>query len=140
MAACSHGPICGPWQSSSTRSGTAATTTAGGRPLAGVGLALKLVTMHTQPNAWATSTFGAKWAKEGASPAADLANPYAVDAALDEAGSGRAKISDANSFLYLVRANQLFADGAAERIKAIKAPALIVYSPTDMVFPADSVK
>ena len=109
-------------------------------PLAGLAQALKLVTLHSQTSAWATATFGAKWAKEGDSPLKDLANRYAVDAALEAAGAGRAKSSDANSFLYLVRANQLFAEGAAERLKAIKAPALIIYSPTDLIFAADSVK
>ena len=63
-----------------------------------------------------------------------------METALDNAGAARAKTSDANSFLYLVRANQLFAEGAAERIKAIKAPALLIYSPGDLVFPADSVR
>jgi homoserine O-acetyltransferase len=53
---------------------------------------------------------------------------------------GRAKTSDANSFLYLVRANQLFAEGQAERMKAIKAPTLLIYSPGDLIFPPDSVK
>lgn len=109
-------------------------------PLAGLAQALKLVTMHTQTNAWATAVFGAKWAKEGDSPLKDFGNRYAVDAALENAGVGRAKTSDANSFLYLVRANQLFAEGAAERIKAMKAPALIIHSPGDLVFPADSVR
>jgi len=109
-------------------------------PLAGLAQALKLVTLHTQTNAWATAVFGAKWAKEGDNPIKDLANRYAVDAALDNAGAARAKTADANSFLYLVRANQLFAEGAAERLKAIKAPALIIYSPGDLVFPADSVR
>jgi homoserine O-acetyltransferase/O-succinyltransferase len=109
-------------------------------PLAGLGLSLKLVTLHTQPHAWYTATLGTKWAKEGDSPAKGFANHYAVEATLDAAGAGRAKGSDANSFLYLVRANQLFAEKAAERLKAIKAPALIVYSPTDALFPAESVK
>jgi homoserine O-acetyltransferase len=31
-------------------------------------------------------------------------------------------------------------EGAAERLKAIKAPALVIYSPTDALFPAESVK
>jgi homoserine O-acetyltransferase len=109
-------------------------------PLAGLAQALKLVTLHTQTNAWATATFGAKWAKEGDSPLQALTNRYAVDAAIETAGAARAKTPDANSFLYLVRANQVFADGAAERLKVIKVPALIIYSPTDLVFPADSVK
>jgi homoserine O-acetyltransferase len=109
-------------------------------PLAGLGLALKIVTLHSQTHAWATGAFGAKWAKEGESPLKGLSAEYAVDAALDAAGLARAKTSDANSFIYLVRANQLFMEGAAERLKAIKAPTLIVYSPTDLLFPADSVK
>jgi homoserine O-acetyltransferase len=109
-------------------------------PLAGLGLALKIVTLHSQTHAWATGAFGSKWAKEGDSPLKGLSAEYAVDAALDAAGLGRAKTSDANSFIYLVRANQLFVEGAAERLKAIKAPTLIIYSPTDLLFPADSVK
>ena len=109
-------------------------------PLAGLAQALKLVTLHSQTHAWATATFGTKWAKEGESPLKSLSNAYAVDAALEAAGAGRAKTSDANSLIYLVRANQLFGEGAAARLKAIKAPALIVYSPTDAFFPPDSVK
>jgi homoserine O-acetyltransferase len=109
-------------------------------PLAGLGQALKVVTLHAQTNAWATAAFGAKWAKEGDSPYKSFSNRYLVETALDAAGAARAKASDANSFLYLVRANQLFAEGAAERLKAIKAPALFIYSPGDLVFPADSVK
>lgn len=49
------------------------------------------------------------------SPANAFANRYAVDATLDAAGAGRAKGSDANSFIYLVRANQLFAENGAGR-------------------------
>jgi homoserine O-acetyltransferase/O-succinyltransferase len=109
-------------------------------PLAGLAQALKIVTLHAQTNTWATAAFGVKWAKEGESPLKTFSNRYAVEATLDSAGLGRAKTSDANSFLYLVRANQLFAEGAAERLKAIKAPALVIYSPGDLVFPAESVK
>ncbi len=109
-------------------------------PLAGLGQALKIVTLHAQTNAWATAAFGSKWAKEGDSPLNSFSNRYLVESALDAAGAGRAKVSDANSFLYLVRANQLFAEGAAERLKAIKAPALVIYSPGDLVFPAEGVR
>jgi homoserine O-acetyltransferase len=109
-------------------------------PLAGLGQSLKIVTLHAQTNAWATAAFGTKWAKEGDSPSKSFSNRYLAETALDAAGAARAKTSDANSFLYLVRANQLFAEGAAERLKAIKAPALMLYSPGDLVFPADSIK
>jgi homoserine O-acetyltransferase len=109
-------------------------------PLAGLAQALKVVTLHSQTNAWATATFASKWAKEGESPLKSFSNRYAVESALDAAGAGRAKTTDANSFLYLVRANQLFVEGAAERLKGIKRPTLIIYSPGDLVFPADSVR
>jgi homoserine O-acetyltransferase/O-succinyltransferase len=109
-------------------------------PLAGLGEALKIVTLHSQTNAWATAVFGGKWANEGESPLNALSNRYQVEAALDNAGAARAKTSDANSFLYLVRANQLFAEGAAERLKAIKAPALLMYSAGDLIFPVESVR
>jgi homoserine O-acetyltransferase len=109
-------------------------------PLTGLGQALKIVTLHAQTNAWATGAFGSKWAKDGQSPLKSFSSRYLVETALDGAGAARAKTSDANSFLYLVRANQLFMEGAAERLKAIRAPALIIYSPSDLVFPADGVK
>jgi homoserine O-acetyltransferase/O-succinyltransferase len=109
-------------------------------PLAGLGQALKIVTLHAQTNAWATAAFGSKWAKDGESPLKSFSSRYLVETALDAAGAARAKVSDANSFLYLVRANQLFVEGAAERLKAIKAPALLIYSPGDLVFPAEAVR
>ena len=109
-------------------------------PLAGLAQALKIVTLHSQTNAWATATFASKWTKEGESPLKSFSNRYAVESALEAGGAGRAKTTDANSFLYLVRANQLFVEGAAERLKAIKKPSLIIYSPGDTVFPADSVR
>jgi homoserine O-acetyltransferase len=109
-------------------------------PLAGFAQALKIVTLHAQTNAWATGAFGPKWAKDGESPYKSFSNRYLVETALDNAGMARAKTSDANHFLYLVRANQLFAEGAAERMKAIKAPALMIYSPGDLVFPVESVR
>jgi homoserine O-acetyltransferase len=111
-----------------------------GAPLTGLAQSLKIITLHAQTNAWATKAFGANWAQERASPLQSFSNRYQVEPALDSAGAARAVTTDANSFLYLVRANQLFVEGAAERVKAIKAPALLVYSPGDLVFPADGVK
>ncbi len=114
-------------------------------PLAGLAQALKIVTLHANHWEWANKTFlgadGAKWAKDGADPAASFDNKYQVDAVLDSAGAGRAKTSDANHFLYLVKANQLFsgADPKA-RFAKIKAPTLIIYQPEDQVFAAASVE
>ncbi len=114
-------------------------------PNAGLGEALKIVTLHAQHHEWANAAFatstGAKWAKEGEDPAKSFAARYQVETVLTGAGAARAKTSDANHFLYLVKANQIFAgaDGKA-RMAKIKAPTLLIYSPKDLVFPADSVK
>ena len=48
----------------------------------------------------------------------------------------RAATSDANHLLYLVKANQLAAADPAK----IKTPTLLLYSPTDLVFPAALVE
>ena len=100
-------------------------------PKDGLGASLKIVTLHANGAEWAANSFGAAPADAGRDPAAAMENRYKIDATLDQAGAGRASGADANHFLYLVRANQL---AAADPTK-IKAPALIVYSPTDLVFP-----
>jgi homoserine O-acetyltransferase len=65
-----------------------------------------------------------------------MENRYRISATLDQAGAGRAAGADANPFLYLVRANQL----AAADPSKIRTPALIVYTPTDLVFPPSWVE
>jgi homoserine O-acetyltransferase len=112
-------------------------------PLAGLAQSLAVVTMHAQHWEWANATFGRKWAKEGEDPAAGFDKRFAIEAALDAAGSVRARIADANHFLYLVKANQLFVAGGgtlAEGLKRIKAPVLLITQPEDLVFHPDGVR
>jgi homoserine O-acetyltransferase/O-succinyltransferase len=114
-------------------------------PLAGLTESLRVITLHANHWEWANKAFatptGAKWAKDGVDPAAAMDNKYAVQAAMDAAGQGRAKTSDANHLLYLVKANQLFAGAnGKERLDRIKAPALIIYQPEDLIFPARYVE
>ncbi len=111
-------------------------------PNAGLAQALKIVTLQANHWEWANATFGRKWAKEGADPAAGFDNRYAVEATLDSAGAARAKVSDANHFLYLVKANQIFAaaGGIAEAARKIKVPVLYITQPEDLVFQPDGVK
>jgi homoserine O-acetyltransferase/O-succinyltransferase len=114
-------------------------------PNAGLALALQIVTLHANHWEWANATFatpaGAKPAKDGEDPAKSLDAKFAIEATLAGAGATRAKVSDANHFLYLAKANQVFAgsDGKA-RMAKIKAPTLLIYSPKDLVFPGDYVK
>lgn len=100
-------------------------------PLAGVTAALKLVTLHANQAEWARTFYGKAPAEEGKNPADALAHEFKVVRALEDLASLRAAMVDANTFLYLVRANQLAGADPAR----IKAPTLIVYEPTDLVFP-----
>ena len=112
-------------------------------PLAGLTQALKIVSLQANHWQWAEKNFGRAWAAEGKDPNAEYGNKYKIEAVLDAASEARAKISDANHFLYLVKANQTFATGdvaSLDGIKKIKAKTLVLYSPTDEVFPQDWVK
>ncbi|KRE15061.1 homoserine acetyltransferase [Bosea sp. Root381] len=112
-------------------------------PLAGLAKALTAVTLQANHQEWANTTFGRRPAKEGEDPAAALSNRFQVQSVLDNAGEARAKVSDANHFLYLVKANQLFAAGGkslADAATRIKAPVLLITQPEDLVFTADAVE
>ncbi len=105
-------------------------------PKEGLAAALKIVTLHANGAEWAAKTFGQAPAQEGKGPGQALENRFKIEMALDQAGAGRAGGSDANHFLYLVKANQLAATDPAE----IKTPALVISTPTDLVFPPEWVE
>ncbi|MFO0988871.1 MAG: homoserine O-acetyltransferase [Alphaproteobacteria bacterium] len=114
-------------------------------PEAGLALALKIVTLHAQNPARINKAFGKKWAKEGADPLASFDNLYAVSASLNAAAAARAKVADANHFLYLARANELFVAGHGgsieDGLKKIKAPMLLLPAKGDLLlFPAMSAR
>ena len=77
------------------------------------------MTLHAQHWAWANSpALGRKWAAADKDPAGCLVEcKYAIEAALDGAGKARAAVSDANHFLYLAKANQLFVTGGTRSRK-----------------------
>lgn len=104
-------------------------------PNAGLAAALKVVSLHANGSEWAQKSFGFAAAQEGKSPAESMSNEYKIVSALDQGGAGRAAGSDANSLLYLVRANQLANADPAK----IKVPALVINTPTDLVFPPEWV-
>lgn len=111
-------------------------------PNAGLAKALTAVTLHANHADWADATFGRRPAKAEEDPAKALSHKFQVQSVLDNAGEARAKVSDANHFLYLVKANQLFAAGGkslADASAKIKAPMLLITQPKDLVFTADTV-
>ena len=113
-------------------------------PLAGLAAALKIVTLHAQHWEWSNGVFGRAWAEEGADPAAAMENRFAIEATLDSVGAARAKVGDANHFLYLAKANQLFyaghGDGLLSGLLAIDAPTLVIHTDEDLIFPAEAVR
>ncbi len=113
-------------------------------PLRGLAEALKIVTLHAQHWEWTNGVFGRTWAQPDQDPAAAFGNRYKIEAVLDGAGLARAKTSDANHFLYLAKANQLFLTGHGqsyvEGLQKIKAPTLIIHSDEDLVFFPEAVR
>jgi homoserine O-acetyltransferase len=99
-------------------------------PTEGLKAALKLVTLHANGPEWAAKAFGTAPADAARDPAAAMGNRFRIEAALEAAAATRAAASDANHFLYLVKANQLASADPAK----IKAPTLLLYAPTDLVF------
>ena len=104
-------------------------------PVAGLTQALKIVTLHALDAPFIAAQFGRAWADPGLDPRVSMVHRYKVEAGLEMLAAARAAISDANHFLALVRANQIFVP-LAERDPAHlpSMPALLLYAPTDHVF------
>jgi homoserine O-acetyltransferase len=109
-------------------------------PRAGLDAALRAVTLCALDSDWAARA-GDRAVANGGDPGDIASTPYAVDKALDDMVRPRAAMIDANHLLYTVRANQTYIPGAgagaanvAEGLKRIKAPALMIYAPDDLVF------
>jgi homoserine O-acetyltransferase/O-succinyltransferase len=113
------------------------------QPIAGLKLALELVTLQANHWNWADAQFGRAFADTGADPADAMANRFRVETAVSGIAAERAKISDANHLLYLVKANQTFAAGTTGTLadlEAIKARTLFLYAPEDQVFRVERVR
>src|SRR5215472_12142755 len=104
-------------------------------PTAGVAQALMIVTITARANGWAEKTFGYKWADATRDPAADIANLFTIEDALNKAGAARAATADANSILYTAKANQLYNLG--DDVKMIKAKLLFIPAKSDLLFPPE---
>ena len=99
-------------------------------PAEGLKAALKIITLHANHPEWAAKTFGRAPAEEGKDPGKAMDNKFKIQTAIETAAAARAAVSDANSLLYLAKANQLHNVDAAK----IKVPTLLLYSPNDLIF------
>jgi len=104
-------------------------------PWEGLAQALKIVTITARHHGWSEKTFGYKWADPARDPGADMNNLFAIEDALSKAGAARAKTTDANSMIYMSKANQLYNLG--DDVKKMKAKILFVPASSDMIFPPE---
>jgi homoserine O-acetyltransferase len=102
-------------------------------PMEGVAQSLKLVTLSASGYGGLEKRFGRKWAAADKDPGAAFGSLYAIEDGLYKGGATRAKTVDANHFLYMAKANQLFSVTADAR--KIKAKFLFVPAKSDLVFP-----
>jgi homoserine O-acetyltransferase len=115
-------------------------------PLSGLEASLRLITLNALHSHWVDEGAGRALAPGGV--AGDIASePYAIERALTIGAQDRAKKSDANHLLYLVRANQSFIPGQGAGAKTleegfarIRAPTLMLHAPDDQVFLAEWVE
>ena len=104
-------------------------------PVAGVAQALKIVTITARAHGWAEKTFGYKWADAAKDPGAAMANLFGIEDALNKVGAARTSTTDANSMIYMAKANQLYNLG--DDVKKIKARILFVPARSDLIFPPE---
>ena len=100
-------------------------------PLEGLAQALKIVTLTASGSGALDQRFGRKWAVEGQDPLQGKA--YAIEDQFYKTGLARATTVDANHYLYMAKANQLFS--VTDRVKSIRAKFLFVPAKTDLIFP-----
>jgi homoserine O-acetyltransferase/O-succinyltransferase len=105
-------------------------------PIDGITLALKGILLSARHYGWADKTFGRKWAAPDKDPYQALGNLFAIEDSFEKANRARAATIDANSLLYLVKANQLYSLGSGSpegNIANMKAKALFVIAKSDLL-------
>jgi homoserine O-acetyltransferase len=109
-------------------------------PLDGLSAAFKSLIHQAQSYGSVSKSVDRKWAQDGKDPAKSWDNRFMAEQALDNLGEFLAKINDANSFLYQIKAIQLFVAGDGPVLDAglakVKAKLLLLPAQSDlMVYP-----
>ena len=107
-------------------------------PVDGLAYSLKLITLNARSPWWADGAYGRKPADPAKNPYSAMENKFLIEDALDKGGLARAKVGDANSLLYLAKANALYDIGYGyssyeEALKRIKGKVLMIPSNTDIL-------
>jgi homoserine O-acetyltransferase len=114
-------------------------------PRDGAAYSFMLITQSAMCEQWAEKSFDRKWADPNKNPFDRMENEFLVDAALYKGALGRLANADANSMLYLNKANALFDLGQGfksyeDAVKSIKAKVLMIGADTDILFPVSQIK
>ncbi len=110
---------------------------AGPKPNEGVTRALKIFQLLTGqwPN---LEGFGREWAVAGRDPATGADRLFRVEQAMHAEAANAAAVTDANHFLYTLKAMQTFLPGGSEDgLKRVRARTLIVNARGDLIFPPE---
>jgi len=102
-------------------------------PRQGLIEALRLTTLTALSFETLGAQFGYAPADPARSPADGLANQFRADAMLGDMAAARANITDANHFLYMVRAYKLY--DTVARIHQSRAKYLFLPAASDLIFP-----
>jgi homoserine O-acetyltransferase len=111
----------------------------GDEPVDGVAVALMNVTITARSFGWAEKTFGYKWADPAKNPADAMFSPFAIEDTLMKTGVARAKTTDANSMIYMAKANQLYRL-TDDEVRGMTARILFVPAASDEIFPPELSK
>lgn len=109
-------------------------------PIDGVVLALKILTAIARSQPWADRTFGRAQASPGKSPYDDIRFRFWIEEEIDKMARTRASLVDANSYIFLARANALFRAGYGyhsleEALKRVRARVLLIPCRSDIFVP-----
>jgi homoserine O-acetyltransferase len=103
-------------------------------PRAGLAQAFKLVTLDALHPTGVRRLFARRWADREKNPLHSLDHLYSVENALEQTATDRARFADANSFLRIARAVQLFS--IEERKERLRARYLFLPASSDiLMFP-----
>jgi homoserine O-acetyltransferase len=109
-------------------------------PVRGVIQAMRMMTHLGQSYGWCEAMGGREWADGSRDPIASWSNQFKVRSNIDRIAEMKTSRIDANSFLNLIRAEQLFAiDERGGSVSSIRAPVLFICEGADTFAPIAGV-
>lgn len=109
-------------------------------PLEGLAVAFTALTMIARSQPWADRTLGRSPADPERSPLDSLENRFLIETEIEKVARERAAKTDANSYLYLARANALYRAGMGldsfeQALRRTQAKVLLISCSSDLFFP-----